>query len=410
MTVLPRRLAVVIFLAFAFAYFFSALLRAITATLSPTLTQEFSLNARDLGLLAGGYFLGFAATQLPLGTWLDRHGPKKVILAFLGIAVAGCLAFSWATHFSALLAARVLCGVGVSACLMAPLTGFRRWFEPATQLRTNSWMLMTGSFGMVASTLPVQWLAPLWGWRPLFWGLAVCILVSMVLIAWAVPRWETASPSAATAPPGYSAVWTHPYFRRMTPIGFFSYGGMIAIQTLWAGPWMVRVGGASPAEAANGLFWINITMLCTFWSWGLINPALARRGVTTDRLIAWGLPLSFIALAIILVAGGAAGAGAWAIFCATSTFVSLAQPAVGLAFPPALAGRALSAYNLVIFSGVFVVQWGIGLLIDGFVGIGLSVPDAFRAAMGGLLLCSVASYLYFMLPRRDNPATPDAQP
>ena len=32
---LPRRLAVVVFLAFALAYFFSALVRAITATLSP---------------------------------------------------------------------------------------------------------------------------------------------------------------------------------------------------------------------------------------------------------------------------------------------------------------------------------------------------------------------------------------
>ena len=183
-SLLSRRTAVLVFLAFAFAYFFSALLRAITATLSPVLTQEFALHARDLGLLAGGYFLGFAATQLPLGTWLDRHGPKKVILAFLGVASAGCVAFSLATSFSGLLAARVLCGVGVSACLMAPLTGFRRWFVPGTQLRANSWMLMTGSLGMVASTLPVQWLVPLVGWRPLFWGLALAVLVSMAVIAW----------------------------------------------------------------------------------------------------------------------------------------------------------------------------------------------------------------------------------
>ena len=251
---------------------------------------------------------------------------------------------------------------------------------------------------------------PRLGWRPLFWGLAACILVSMALISWTVPRWETAAPSTGNTSVGYRAVWANPYFRRMTPIGFFSYGGMIAIQTLWAGPWMVRVGGASPAEAANGLFWINVTMLCTFWSWGLINPALSRRGITTDRLIAWGLPLSFMALAMILIAGNEAGARAWALFCASSTFVSLAQPAVGLAFPPALAGRALSAYNLVIFSGVFVVQWGIGLLIDGFVAMGLSVPDAYRAAMGGLLGCSVASYAVFIAPRRDNPVTPDDRP
>ena len=69
MTLLSRRVGIAVFLAFAFAYFFSALIRAITATLSPTLTPEFGLNARDLGLLAGGYFLGFAATQLPLARY-----------------------------------------------------------------------------------------------------------------------------------------------------------------------------------------------------------------------------------------------------------------------------------------------------------------------------------------------------
>lgn len=402
MTLLTRRTAVVVFLAFAIAYFFSALVRAITATLAPTLTQEFALNARDLGLLAGGYFLGFAATQLPLGTWLDRHGPKKVILAFLLAAVAGCAAFALATSFSSLLAARMLCGVGVSACLMAPLTGFRRWLEPTAQLRANSWMLMTGSLGMVASTLPVQWLVPVVGWRPLFWALAVLILLAMAVIAWKVPPWHPA-PVDATAPPAsYAEVWRHRYFRRMVPIGFFSYGGMVAIQTLWAGPWMVKVAGYAPLEAATGLFWINVSMLCTFWSWGLLNPWLARRGLSTDRLITLGLPWSLVVLAAIVLRGESAGAGAWALFCMTSTFVSLAQPAVGMAFPPALAGRALSAYNLVIFAGVFTVQWGIGLLVDGFAAAGMAPVQAFQAAMGVFLVCSVASYGYFLWAPSDN--------
>jgi len=86
---LPRRMAVVVFLAFALAYFFSALVRAITATLSPTLTTEFSLSAQDLGLLAGGYFLGFSLTQLPLGRLLDRHGPKKSRAGFFVVCGVG---------------------------------------------------------------------------------------------------------------------------------------------------------------------------------------------------------------------------------------------------------------------------------------------------------------------------------
>ena len=97
---LSRKTAVLVFLALAFAYFLSAMVRAITATLSPTLIPEFDLQARDLGLLAGGYFLGFAATQLPLGHWLDRHGPKKVVACFLTFAVMGSVAFAVATQFS----------------------------------------------------------------------------------------------------------------------------------------------------------------------------------------------------------------------------------------------------------------------------------------------------------------------
>ena len=404
--VLPRRMAVIVFLAFAFAYFLSALLRAVTATLAPTLSQEFTLHASDLGLLAGGYFLGFSATQLPLGAWLDRHGPQKVLLGFLGVAVAGCLVFSMATGFSGLLAGRVLCGAGVSACLMAPLTGYRRWFDPTAQMRANSWMLMTGSLGMVASTLPVQWALPLMGWRPLFWGLAVLIGVAMVGIALWVPRWHAALPAPdATVPPapgGYGVVWRHPYFQRMAPLGFFVYGGMVAMQTLWAGPWMQQVAGYSALESAVGLFWINVAMLCTFWTWGMVNPWLLRRGLGADRLILAGLPLSLLILLAIIIAGPAAGGAAWALFCVSCTFVSLSQPAVGMAFPQALAGRALSAFNLVIFAGVFVVQWGIGLAVDAFAAAGLSTIESFRAAMGVFLACNTGAYLWFARAQRHN--------
>ena len=430
---LDARTGALVFLAFAAAYFCSALVRAITATLSPALTQDFALQARDLGLLAGGYFLGFAAMQLPLGGWLDRFGPKRVILYFLSLAVLGCLAFSLASSFAWLLAARVLVGMGVSACLMAPLTGYRRWFEASMVLRANSWMLMTGSLGMLASTLPVQWLMPLTGWRPLFWMLAAMIVLAMAAIAWLVPNWAptfvasrtallpegaglagggpTLRPMAptfvasASAPPyeaSYAAVWRSRYFRKMSPLAFFNYGGLVALQTLWAGPWMVKVAGYSALQAATGLFYINAAMLVTFWGWGMLNPWLAQRGWSTTRLVAWGVPLSLALLAVNILAGSATGWLGWALFCMASSVLGLAQPAVGMAFPAALAGRALSGYNLVIFAGIFVVQWGIGLLIDAFGAMGLAQVASFQAAMAVFLCCCIAAYGYFLSVNADN--------
>ena len=393
---LDKKTSVIVFVAFAAAYFCSALVRAITATLSPVLTQEFALQARDLGLLAGGYFFGFAATQLPLGTWLDRYGPKRVILYFLSLAVLGCVAFSMATSFAGLLAARVLVGMGVSACLMAPLTGYRRWFDASSLLRANSWMLMTGSLGMLASTLPVQWLMPLLGWRPMFWILAAMVVLAMGAIAYAVPRWHVETTEEASEPPSYTEVWRSPYFRKMSPLAFFNYGGLVAMQTLWAGPWMVQVAAYTPLEAATGLFCINAAMLVTFWGWGMVNPWLAQHGWPADRLLLWGVPLSLVSLAVNIMLGASAGWLGWAVFCMTSSVMGLSQPAVGMAFRPALAGRALSGYNLVIFSGVFCVQWGIGLAIDAFAAAGLGPVARFQAAMGVFLCCCMASYAYFV--------------
>jgi MFS family permease len=404
---LPRRLAVWAFLAFASAYFLSTLLRAITATLSPTLTMEFGLEARDLGLLAGGYFFGFSLTQLPMGHWLDQHGPKKVVLSFLGVAVMGCLAFAWATDFSGLLMARVLIGVGVSACLMAPLTAYRRWLPLEQQQRANSWMLMTGAFGMLASTLPVQWLLPVIGWRWMFVGLALLILLSMALMAKQLPKWRISEPVIETEPragilASYKQVWKHPYFRCLMPMGFFNYGGMVAMQTLWAGPWMVKVAGYSPLEAATGLFWLNVCMLITFWLWGLFTPGLTKRGYSANKLMTYGVPLSLCVQIVIVLSGESAGAMHWALFCITSSFVALAQPAVGMAFPANVAGRGLSAFNLVLFLGVFIVQWSMGLLIDGFKAQGIAEPQAFQCAMAVFFACCLASYGYFLKHKSDS--------
>ena len=99
---------------------------------------------------------------------------------------------------------------------------------------------------------------------------------------------------------------------------------------------------------------------------------------------------------------GAATALVVALLCITSSFVALAQPAVGMAFPPHLAGRALSAYNLVVFAGIFVVQWGIGLLVDAGRGLGLGNAQAYQMALACFGVTSVVSWVFFILKKPDQ--------
>ena len=188
--ILPKQKAITIFLVFALGYYISNLLRAITATISPNLISEFNLSAGDLGLLGGGYFLGFASVQIPLGYLLDNKGPKKIVSCFLLIAIVGIISFSLSQNFTSLLIARILIGVGVGACLMGPLTAYRIWFQDETQQRANSWMLMTGAIGMLSSSLPVQFFLPLIGWRSIFGILAILTFLSIVLILIFIPNWN----------------------------------------------------------------------------------------------------------------------------------------------------------------------------------------------------------------------------
>mgnify|MGYP005990424699 FL=1 len=395
--VIAQSKAIIIFLVFALGYFISNLLRAITATIAPELVSEFNLTSGELGLLGGGYFLGFASVQIPLGYLLDSKGPKKIVSYFLILSIIGLILFSLAQNLMMLLISRVLIGVGVGACLMGPLTAYRIWYQDETQQRANSWMLMVGAMGMLSSSLPVQYFLPLIGWRAIFLSLAVFTLLCIFLIIVFIPKWQLKTiDNKQLDESGLKIVWKNSLFKSLVPMGFFSYGGLFAIQTLWAGPWMIRVSGYTPEESAQGLFVIYFFMLMSFLCWGYFVPKFSKNVNDSMRLLKLGAPISLFVLLIIIVLGPKAGAIHWAIFIVSSVFLSLTQPAVGMAFSLSNAGKALTSFNLLIFIGAFFIQWIIGLIIDAGISLNFSEINSFRLAMVFVLLTSLFSYLFFL--------------
>ncbi|WP_440693356.1 MFS transporter [Candidatus Pelagibacter sp. HIMB1695] len=394
--VLAKSKAIIIFLVFALGYFISTLLRAITATISPELVNEFNLSAGELGLLGGGYFLGFASVQIPLGYMLDMRGPRKIVSYFLSLTIVGLLIFALAQNFLTLLVSRIIIGVGVGACLMGPLTAYRIWYQDETQQRANSWMLMVGAIGMLSSSLPVQFFLPIIGWRNIFLLLAFITLVCIILIIIFIPQW-TSKGSQKNDDAKLSIVWQNQFFRSVIPMGFFSTGGLFAIQTLWAGPWMIKVSGYTPEESAKGLFLIYFFMLLSFLIWGYFVPKFSKNVNDAIRLLKYGSPLSLLVLGVIIYLGPNTDSIHWALFIVSAVFLSLIQPAVGMAFSVSNAGKALTSYNLLIFIGAFFLQWIIGLIIDLGLSLNYSEIASFQLAMSFVLITSLTSYLYFLI-------------
>ncbi len=395
--ILQKSKAITIFLVFAFGYFISTLLRAINATISPELVLDFDLTAGQLGLLSGGYFLGFASVQIPLGYLLDSKGPRKIVSYFLLLTIIGLILFSLSENFTSLLVSRIVIGIGVGACLMGPLTAYRVWFQDETQQRANSWMLMVGAMGMLFSSLPVQYFLPSVGWRGIFLFLALLTLICIFLIIFFIPAWNINRKNIENKNEGsLSEVWNNSFFKSLVPMGFFNYGGLFAIQTLWAGPWMITVSGYTAKESAEGLFLIYISLLISFFCWGYFVPRFSKNINDAKKLLKFGAPLNLIVLAYIIILGPNAGAVHWAVFVVSSIFLSLTQPAVGLAFSLNNAGKALTSFNLLLFIGAFFLQWVIGLIIDISVFFNFTEITGFRNAMTFILITSFLSYLYFI--------------
>ncbi len=157
---------------------------------------------------------------------------------------------------------------------------------------------------------------------------------------------------------------------------------------------MTNVSGFTATQAALNLFWLNLSMLVTFFIWGFINPYFYKKGISTDKIIIYGVPFSFLALGFIIYSGENVSGFHFALFLISSVFVSLAQPAVGMIFSNTIAGKALSSYNLILFLGTFSVQWAIGIFIDLFKSFGYTTLIAYQLALSIFTICCILSYLY----------------
>ncbi|MDF9432855.1 MFS transporter [Cupriavidus gilardii] len=424
-SLLRRGEGALVFVCFAAAYVLSYGLRTINAVIAPELIADMRLSNADLGLLSSAYFLAFAAMQLPVGQWLDRRGVRRVETVLLLVAALGALVFALAGSAATLWLGRALIGAGVSACLMASYTAYRRWFPTARQSQLSVWMLVAGSGGALMTTLPVQAVLPWLGWRGVFLVMAGLLLVSALALYRGLARVERRSARLARGAErarvfvdsvdglhdtpalpagemagGYRALLRHPAFVRVLPFGLLNQAGFMAVQTLWVGPWLVDVLGFGPDRSAQILFIFNIALLSGYLLLGWLAPRRARDPVESARLVMIGAGLTLVLQAAIIAWTAPAAWLLWPLLAMCASTLSLILSTLSLAFPAEVAGRANTTYNLLVFGGSFLIQWGLGIAIDLFREAGLPQADAFRAALGGLLALQLVGYLWYALVPR----------
>ncbi len=386
--------------AYALGYFLSYGLRSVNAVIAPELMQELGISSADLGLLTSAYFLAFGLFQLPLGVLLDRFGPRRVEAALLLVAALGCGLFAVGRSLQTLALARALIGLGVSACLMASFKAFSQWFPIERMPSLNATIMVAGGLGALSASVPVEFALPLIGWR----GVFLLVAALLVLAAGLLMTVPDQSGIGAGEPIRQQlrtlvSIYTNPVFWRFAPQGCLVAGGYMAVQGLWAVPWMMEVNGLSRSDAAGVLLLLAIAMLLGFLFVATCSVWLARRGIAPMHLLSAGMGLA-LAVHLCIILGWGSSACLWPLLGLSFSLSNIAYSQLTSAFSIALSGRVNTALNLMVFIGAFGLQWGIGAAVDAFSANGLGRVDAFRATFSVLLATQVLAYLWFLKPTR----------
>ncbi len=401
---LTTRLLLRLFIPFGLGYYLSYLYRVVNAVIAPDLIRDVGLGPADLGLLTSAYFLTFALFQLPLGVLLDRMGPRRiegVLLIFAGI---GALVFALSYSTWGLVLGRGLIGFGVSACLMAAFKAFVDWVPAQRLPLANGVQMASGGLGALSATAPVELLMQVTDWRGLFLILALLSFAVAAVVWFAVPEHPERPPQSTLRGQlrGVGQIFASPVFWRIAPMAVLTQSGFIAIQSLWAGPWLRDVARMPRPEAANTLFLIASAMVVGFLSWGAITERVTRRGVSTATVAASGMSLFLGVQWLMLVVPVGWALPLWPLFGFLGTSGILSYAALSQSFPKALAGRVNTAINLLVFLAAFALQWAMG----GVIGLWPEPPGggyavaAYHASFGMIAALQTVGAAWYWLYRR----------
>lgn len=340
--------------------------------LSPALTtmeHELHTSAAQIALTQTVFFTAAALFSLFLPRLADLVGRKKVLLGILIATTVGCVISALAPNVTVLMIGRILQGAAGPVVPMCLIMLHHRVTEEKRYTRLMA--ILTSVNGGIAGVDAILggWLAGTWGFRAVFWAMAIIAAIAIVLV-YAFAEESTASETSAMD-------WLGVFFLVV------AMGALITatneMQKLASANWIY----------AGVLIVVAIIGFVAFWQTEKRkkNPMVSTHYMKQRRT--WGLLITTLLTmtGVFAVMNGiipaiaqdpkfGTGMGAGVVFFATLTPYAL----VGLAFGP-VAGILASKFGY-----LNVLRAGLAVTL---VGVAASFFNAGHPTIWGLVCVSV---------------------
>jgi MFS family permease len=350
------------------AVFINYIDRGNLATAAPLMQDELHLSASQLGVLLSAFYYGYVLAMAPAGWLAERYGAHRMLA--IGVAVWSAATFmtGFVTSFAALLALRLLLGIGESAAFPCASKLLAHAVEVTRLGVANGVMSFGYLLGPAVGTLIGGLLMTSIGWRPVF------IVFGCLSLAWLWPWRRVVIGPPAT---GHVVNEAQPSLGQIlrqralwgAAIGLFSANYSFYFILAWLPFYLVKARGFSMGNMAWTASWAYLLNAVSALFIGWATDRWIRAGRSPNLIYKGVMVLNHVGA--IACMGGMLllpTKGAVATLFAYEVMAGLASPGL-FAIPqifagPKAAGRWVGVHNTVGGIAGFAAPAITGVLVD----------------------------------------------
>jgi len=232
-------------------YLFQFILRVSPSVIGHELMRDFGIGAADLGTIAGLYYVGYSAMQIPLGIMLDLYGPRRMILSVALLHLLGAMIFAAAPNAWVAAIGRTLLGAGAAAGFLGSMKVASSWFRPALFAVLAGVESGIGVFGALLGSGPLGLLVNHLGWREALWVMIALGFAIYGLMFFALrdrpQEHHHRSNSSYRKVLGQWRIWM------AAIVGMALYSPLTVLADLWGTPFISVLYGIPVAVAATAV-------------------------------------------------------------------------------------------------------------------------------------------------------------